>query len=593
MANKTVSNLNELTTVSNSDVLLVETATETLKVTKGNLLKEVNEQLNAKSNVNHTHDEYVTENELNNKGLATETFVTNKIAEASLDGVTVELELPSKSVDMEKTDFFIVERYNLFDKNRVTAGIVTSDDLNTNESYLKTTYFIDVEPSTKYALKATLGDVGYWDKSKNFISRGTGGNLVITTPENCYYMKITTTPALLDTCMMVKGDTIPTEYQPYETYSVNVPNIELSKGIGKSIPSDVIMSKIKTLSYDNLDFIDIKHYNLLNEAESESGIMSAKTGLITANAGYMSSGFMPVEVGVTYKCNKRTYDCAYFDENKQYTRSATNYTTDLPQENDAYIRITYAVTDAGSIMFSKEELLPTEYEAYGQHYDLKFTKEEDAKLLSNQLKPYILGNDKLMGKKWCFIGDSISDTDGGRTRTTKFYSEFIQDETGVELYNWNGNGTGYVKSYGEQNGIIDRLDDIPADTDIITILAGTNDTVAIGQLGDTSRDTFYGAVDTVISGIINRFPTASFGVMTILPKGTNEDRLNNYVRRQCNAIIDVCKKYGVPVLNLYDEIGFFPQNETFATNFMPDKLHPNYNGHERMARKIKPWLETL
>ncbi len=91
MANKTVSNLKEVTTVSNSDVLLVETATETLKVTKGNLLKEVNEQLNAKSNTNHTHNEYVTENELDNKGLATETFVTNKIAEASLSGGGVDL----------------------------------------------------------------------------------------------------------------------------------------------------------------------------------------------------------------------------------------------------------------------------------------------------------------------------------------------------------------------------------------------------------------------------------------------------------------------------------------------------------------------
>ena len=91
MANKTVSNLNELTTVSNSDVLLMETPTETLKVTKGNLLKEVNEQLNAKSNASHTHDEYVTENELNSKGLATETFVTNKIAEASLSGGDVDL----------------------------------------------------------------------------------------------------------------------------------------------------------------------------------------------------------------------------------------------------------------------------------------------------------------------------------------------------------------------------------------------------------------------------------------------------------------------------------------------------------------------
>lgn len=93
MANKTVSNLNELTTVSNSDVLLVETSTETLKVTKGNLLKEVNEQLNAKSDSNHTHSEYVTESNLNNKGLATETFVTNKIAEAQLgnDGGNMDL----------------------------------------------------------------------------------------------------------------------------------------------------------------------------------------------------------------------------------------------------------------------------------------------------------------------------------------------------------------------------------------------------------------------------------------------------------------------------------------------------------------------
>ena len=88
MANKTVSNLNELSTVSNSDVLLVETSTETLKVTKENLLKEVNEQLKTKSDVNHAHREYITEDELNSKGLATKTFVTDKIAEISSGTMT-------------------------------------------------------------------------------------------------------------------------------------------------------------------------------------------------------------------------------------------------------------------------------------------------------------------------------------------------------------------------------------------------------------------------------------------------------------------------------------------------------------------------
>ena len=56
MANKTISDLSELSTVSNSNVLVVETNTETFKVTKENLLKE-----------------YVTE-----------TYVNQKIADAQL-----------------------------------------------------------------------------------------------------------------------------------------------------------------------------------------------------------------------------------------------------------------------------------------------------------------------------------------------------------------------------------------------------------------------------------------------------------------------------------------------------------------------------
>ena len=84
MTNKTISDLRELSTVSDNNVLVVETNAETFKVTKENLLKEVNEELNTKSNMNHTHDEYVTESELNAKGLATETFVESEISKIEL-----------------------------------------------------------------------------------------------------------------------------------------------------------------------------------------------------------------------------------------------------------------------------------------------------------------------------------------------------------------------------------------------------------------------------------------------------------------------------------------------------------------------------
>ena len=45
MANKTISDFRELSTVSDNNVLMVETNDETFKVTKENLLKEVNTQI--------------------------------------------------------------------------------------------------------------------------------------------------------------------------------------------------------------------------------------------------------------------------------------------------------------------------------------------------------------------------------------------------------------------------------------------------------------------------------------------------------------------------------------------------------------------
>ena len=146
MANKTVSNLNELTTVSNSDVLLVETSTETLKVTKGNLLKEVNEELNAKSDANHTHDEYVTESELNSKGLATEMFVTNKIAEAQLgnDGGNMDLSgyATTEYVDQEvgKTNAQLSLKANLIEV--VKRGGATLNDFDESTAQDNVLYFL-------------------------------------------------------------------------------------------------------------------------------------------------------------------------------------------------------------------------------------------------------------------------------------------------------------------------------------------------------------------------------------------------------------------------------------------------------------------
>ena len=79
MANINISNLAEKTTVNDSDVLLVEDSSSINKVTKANLLKEVNAKIPTKVS-QLTNDsgylksvpaEYITETELNNKGYLT------------------------------------------------------------------------------------------------------------------------------------------------------------------------------------------------------------------------------------------------------------------------------------------------------------------------------------------------------------------------------------------------------------------------------------------------------------------------------------------------------------------------------------------
>ena len=175
MANKTISDLKELTTVSNSDVLLVETNTETSKVTKENLLKEVNEQLNTKSNVNHTHDEYITDGELNARGLATETFVTNKIAEASLSGGEVDLSglatkdelatkadknaIPTKTSQLTNDSGFLTSHQDISgkaDKTYVDNQLSTKSNTNHTHSYNNLTDKPTIPSTTNLATKTEL-----------------------------------------------------------------------------------------------------------------------------------------------------------------------------------------------------------------------------------------------------------------------------------------------------------------------------------------------------------------------------------------------------------------------------------------------------
>ncbi|HJG96807.1 MAG TPA: hypothetical protein K8V90_06880 [Romboutsia timonensis] len=108
MANINISNLAEKTTVNDNDVLLVEDASSTNKVTKANLLKEVNAKIPTKVSqltndsgyLTSIPSEYITESELSSKGYLTavpEEYVTE--TELSSKGFITEHQDISGKVD--------------------------------------------------------------------------------------------------------------------------------------------------------------------------------------------------------------------------------------------------------------------------------------------------------------------------------------------------------------------------------------------------------------------------------------------------------------------------------------------------------------
>ena len=130
MANVNISNLTEKTTVNDSDVLLVEDLNSTSKVSKANLLKEVNAKIPTKLS-QLTNDsgylksvpaEYVTESELTAKGYLT-AIPEEYVIESELDakGYLTEHQDISGKVDKIEGKGLSTNDYTTAEKNKLNG----------------------------------------------------------------------------------------------------------------------------------------------------------------------------------------------------------------------------------------------------------------------------------------------------------------------------------------------------------------------------------------------------------------------------------------------------------------------------------------
>ena len=214
------------------------------------------------------------------------------------------------------------------------------------------------------------------------------------------------------------------------------------------------------------------------------------------------------------------------------------------------------------------------------------------------------------GKKVTCVGDSITAGSG----TTKTYWSILDDT--LELESMTGMGVAgscvsATSDYKTSNSpLINRYKSIP-DSDIITIYMGTNDyghETPMGTIDDTEDVSFYGALNVIIPGIQKAHPDAllvwmtpthryGFGTSKMLGTAFTYDHLPNgrgySLDDYVDAIKEVCDKYDVPVIDLFTLSGMDPSLSEVRSQYMPDGLHLNSAGHEKIAAIVGASLNYM
>ena len=201
-----------------------------------------------------------------------------------------------------------------------------------------------------------------------------------------------------------------------------------------------------------------------------------------------------------------------------------------------------------------------------------------------------------------FLGDSIT---AGATANGRSFCTLMREEDYVtDTHNHGVSGSTIGKSY---DSFATRYYFMKNTVNVIFVFGGTNDygsggsqAIELGKKGDKTNDTFYGALEMLISGIQRDYSDAELYFITPLqrddtkwgfPTTTPYNQYGYTLLQYRNAIIDMCESYHLKYLDFYNLEGFRLQDDTFD-DYFSDGLHPNQEGHRIIAQEIDKFLRS-
>ncbi len=229
-------------------------------------------------------------------------------------------------------------------------------------------------------------------------------------------------------------------------------------------------------------------------------------------------------------------------------------------------------------------------------------------------------------KKTAFLGDSI--TDKRHIGTTKNYWQYMEDILGIKPMVYGINGDTFKGLIKQAKAL---KEEVGGEVDAIIIFAGTNDYnggVKIGQWYNYSdapapvaggktqlrkrrehcldAGTLKGRINILMSYLKENFPDqqiilltpihrgfASFGKNNVQPDESFPNSIGLYIDEYIETIKETASVWAVPVIDLGSISSLYPNtpaHEKFFSFKNTDLLHPNAEGHRRMALALSYML---
>lgn len=208
----------------------------------------------------------------------------------------------------------------------------------------------------------------------------------------------------------------------------------------------------------------------------------------------------------------------------------------------------------------------------------------------------------VFGAKGCALGDSV--TAGVGTDASNPYQfawpQIAQSMCGCNIHNLGFGGSRLTNTGGtdvSQHSFINRMTQVLDDRDFIVVMGGLNDyfnNVELGVATDTGDQTVCGAINTILTYLINRFPTKY--VMVALPFVGYEAGRNSagYSLAEMNEVWkERCEYYGVPYFDMNKEGGMGYKVAARMNAYYPetDRTHPNKAGQRHIGKVMANFIK--